>query len=287
MRHAFLGAGGIGGLLAAALARSGESCVLLLRPETLAGYPGRIEVRSAVLGDFDADVPATSELDREVDVLWVTPKATQLEDALSLAPADRVDEAFVITLMNGVDHVALLRERYSNVVAGAIRVESQRVSPNRIEQRSPFLRTELAGAELAAATLRNAGIECAVAADERSLLWSKLAFLAPIALATTALDAPLGDVRTDERFTGCRAEALAVARAEGAHVDEASLVALQQNAPPGMRSSMQNDVAAGRQPELEAIAGSILRGSSRHGLSAPCTAELAELIALRLPGNMP
>src|SRR5437764_9057315 len=35
MRHAVLGAGGIGGLLAAALARTGPEVTLLLRPETL------------------------------------------------------------------------------------------------------------------------------------------------------------------------------------------------------------------------------------------------------------
>ena len=63
MRHAILGAGGIGGLVGAALARSGADVVLLMRPETLAGYDGRLTVESAVLGDFEVDVPAASELD--------------------------------------------------------------------------------------------------------------------------------------------------------------------------------------------------------------------------------
>ena len=54
--------------------------------ETSAAYPGRIRVESAVLGDFEVDVPAASVLDREVDVLWVATKATQLESALALAP---------------------------------------------------------------------------------------------------------------------------------------------------------------------------------------------------------
>ena len=114
-----------------------------------------------------------------------------------------------------------------------------------------------------------------------SLLWEKLAFLAPIALATTALDAPLGAVRDDARFRGCQHEALAVARAEGAHIDEAALLALQEAAPAEMRSSMQKDVAAGREPELDAIAGPILRGSDRHGLPAPNTEELSRLVAAR------
>jgi len=278
--------GGIGGLLAAALARAGSTCVVLLRPESLADYPGRIRVQSAVLGGFDAEVAATSTLDREVDVLWIAPKATQLEQALTLAPAERAGDATVIPLMNGVDHVALLRDRYSAVVAGAIRVESERLPPAHIRQTSPFVRVELCGAEPVADELRNAGIECRVRDDERSLLWDKLAFLAPVALATTALDAPLGMVRDDARYIGCQEETLAVARAEGAQVDEAALLALRQAVPGEMRSSMQKDVAAGREPELDAIAGPITRGSRRHDIPVPHTEELVRLVRTRLDGQL-
>src|SRR5258708_3294065 len=73
MRHAVLGAGGVGGLLAAALVRSGTEVVLLMRPETLLRYPGRVTVRSKVLGDFSEEIPAAAALDRPVDVVWITP----------------------------------------------------------------------------------------------------------------------------------------------------------------------------------------------------------------------
>jgi len=277
--------GGIGGLLAAALARAGHPCVVLLRTETLTAYPGRISVESAVLGDFTVEVPATSKLDRAVDVFWVATKATQLDDALVLAPPERVGKATVIPLMNGIDHVALLRDRYQSVVAGAIRVESERLPPALIRQRSPFLRVQLAGSAEVAEDLRGAGIETLVRDDECSLLWDKLAFLAPIALATTAFDAPLGAVRDDPHYIGCRDEALAIARADGARVDEEALVALQRGAPAEMRSSMQKDVEAGRAPELNAIAGPILRGSERYGIPSPGTHALVELVRRRLHQN--
>jgi 2-dehydropantoate 2-reductase len=273
--------GGIGGLLAAALARAGETCVVLLRPQALAAYPGRISVQSAVLGDFEVEVPASSTLDREVDVLWIAIKAPQLEQALVLAPARSVGGASVIPLMNGVDHVDLLRGRYETVIAGAIRVESERVPPAHIVQRSPFLRVELAGGESIAAELGKAGIECRVRDDERSLLWDKLAFLAPVALATAALDAPFGVVRDDERYRRCCDETLAVAAAEGADIDRAALLVLQQNVPGEMRSSMQKDVDAGRQPELDAIAGPIVRGGLKHSIPVPNTEELVRLVEER------
>ena len=106
-------------------------------------------------------------------------------------------------------------------------------------------------------------------------------FLAPLALATTAFDGTLGAVREDERYLRCQEEALAVARAEGADVDEQALRTLQASAPIEMRSSMQKDVAAGLEPELDAIAGPILRGGRRHRIPVPATAELAQLVAAR------
>jgi 2-dehydropantoate 2-reductase len=219
VRHALLGAGGIGGLLAAALARSGREVVLLLRPGSLAAYPGRLRVESVVLGNFEVDVSASSRLDRWVDLLWVAVKATHLEQALSLAPPESLGEGVVVPLLNGVEHVEILRQRYPRVVAAAIRVESERGEPGLIRQKSPFLRIDMAGAEEVQAALRQAGIDCHPRADEATLLWEKFVFLAPIALATTAFDAPLGAVRDDPLFLGCRAEAASAARAAGATTD--------------------------------------------------------------------
>src|SRR5437764_3353296 len=53
MQIAILGAGGVGGLLAGALSRSGEDVVVIAREETAAHInAGGISVRSAHLGDF-------------------------------------------------------------------------------------------------------------------------------------------------------------------------------------------------------------------------------------------
>jgi 2-dehydropantoate 2-reductase len=147
-----------------------------------------------------------------VDVLWVATKATQLGDALGLAPADDVGDAAVVPLLNGVDHLQVLRGRYRNVIAAAIRVESERSSPGVIRQKSPFLRVDMAGGEAVIAELQRAGFDCRSRDDDATTLWEKLVFLAPIALSTTAFDAPLGAVRDAPTFACCREEAAAAAR---------------------------------------------------------------------------
>lgn len=286
MRHAVLGAGGVGLLVGGALARAGHDVVLLLRPESLAAYPGRIEVESVVLGDFRAPARGAAELDEVVDVLWVAPKATALEPALALAPPEHVRLA--VPLLNGLDHMAVLRGRFREVVAGAISVESERLSPGRVKQSSPFARVTLArGGEAAAEELRAAGFpEVAAGADEAEVLWGKLSFLAPLALATTAAGAPFGGVRDDpdrlRLYERCRDEVCAVAAAEGAPQDVERLRAFAAAAAPEMRSSMQKDVDAGREPELDAIGGAVLRAAARHGIPAPATEELVDLVLRRI-----
>jgi 2-dehydropantoate 2-reductase len=281
MQHAVLGAGGIGGLLAGALALSGADVTLVVRAAPLAGFDRRLQIESVVLGDFETEVEATSTLDRPVDVVWVATKATQLEAALTLIPLDAVGAATVVPLLNGIDHVALLRSRYPTVVAAAIRVESERVTPWHYRQSSPFLGVDMAGAPEVQAELRSAGIECRARHDEVSMLWDKLAFLAPIALATSAADLPVGGIRDDALFIGAREETIAAAYAEGAEIDADAIRRLHAVAPEDMRSSMQKDVAAGREPELDAIAGPIVRAGLRHVIPTPATSALVEQIRAR------
>jgi 2-dehydropantoate 2-reductase len=65
-----------------------------------------------------------------------------------------------------------------------------------------------------------------------------------------------------------------VARAEGANIDADAIRAPHEKAPAEMRSSMQKDITAGHPPELDAIAGRIIRVGKRHGIPTPSTTAL-------------
>jgi 2-dehydropantoate 2-reductase len=289
VRHAILGAGGVGGLIGGALARTGTEVLLLLRPETLARHPSTLRVESVVFGDFEVAVATASMLDREPDVLWVTPKATQLEPALELAPATVVGDAVVVPLMNGVDHVVSLRRQYTQVLAGAMFVESERVEPGRVRQKTSFAHLILAPGprrEEIAGELRAAGFEVTLADDEPTLLWEKLVLLAPLALTTTARGVPVGEVRADPEWNGllmrCHEEAVAVGLAESASLDPARLRRVLLEFRGGeMRTSMQKDFDAGRPLELDAIGGAIVRAGRRQRIRTPVTEELIRRVEAR------
>ncbi|HEY4790436.1 MAG TPA: 2-dehydropantoate 2-reductase, partial [Actinomycetes bacterium] len=146
-RVAVLGPGGVGGLIAALLARRGDQVTCLAPPATAAHLAASgLELRSPSLGDARVTVEAATRLDHPVDVCFVTVKATQLAEAIQAVPAEALGDGLVVPFLNGLDHVAWLRERYpsNQVVAGTIRIESTRLGPGLIEHASPFAMVELA-----------------------------------------------------------------------------------------------------------------------------------------------
>src|SRR5262249_5742873 len=226
---------------------------------------------------------------RDVEVLWVTTKATQVDAALELAPPDRVGRAVVVPLLNGVEHVGLLRARYGRVLAAVFYGESERVEPGLVRQPTPFANVVVGPGpcrEGIVEELQRGGLAALVDHDELALLWRKLAMLAPLALTTTAFGAPVGVVQADagwrRRLLDCHDEAVSIAMAEGAKLDPPRLRrAFLGFAGGEMRTSMQKDLEAARPLELDAIAGPIVRGGRRHRLATPATGELVRLIKTR------
>lgn len=289
MQHAILGAGGIGGLVGACLARNGASVTMVVRRDALATYPDQLQLESP-FGNFSAPVARAAEVPA-CDVLWLTVKATQLPAALeSIANAESIRA--IVPLLNGIDHLAFLRSKYGadRVIAATIAVESERVAPGHIIHRSPFARLNVssAGRSLLSETLekfQKMGFECKFMDDEPTLVWGKIVFLAPFALSTTASNKNVGEVFADPELRdlglNCVREACAVGQAEGAKVDADSVIAAATKMPGAMRSSMQKDVEQRKAPELDAIAGPILRGARRHGIKVPATEKLVVAVQQR------
>jgi len=221
-----------------------------------------------------------------VDVLWIATKTYQLQTALETV---QVLPGCAVPLLNGVDHIAVLRARFGRerVVPATIAVEAERIAPGRFIQRSPFVRLNLAasGEPLLGAIigqLSNLGFTCQFIQNEQTLVWGKLCFLAPLALVTSASGMNVGEILAEaawkQKLSSALGEACAVANASGAEVDARQLQATFDNAPPGMRSSMQKDLAAGRQLELDAIGGPIVRGGEHYGIDVSTTVELMAAI---------
>jgi 2-dehydropantoate 2-reductase len=285
MKHFILGAGSIGGLVGTVLASLGEDVTVIVRPEKLADYPPNLALERPS-GAITAPARAVASVTEAVDVLWIATKTYQLQGALESVHAL---PRCVVPLLNGVDHVALLRARFGHdrVVPGTIAVEAESAAPGRFIQRSPVVRLNLAasGERLLGAiigALGNLGFKCQFIANEQTLLWSKLCFLGPFALVTTASGMNVGEVLANaawkQKLTASVSEACAVANASGAEIDATQIQKVFESSPANMRSSMQKDLAAGRKLELDAIGGPIIRGGERSGINVSTTGSLMAAI---------
>ncbi len=291
MRHAILGAGGVGGVLGACLAHIGEQVTMVVRAHALQQFPAELRLESPLLGNFTAPVEKAAQVPA-VDVLWIAVKATQLEGALRSVP-DPSAAKIVVPLLNGIDHVARLREIFAHdrVVAGTIAGEMERIKPGDYLHPSPFLMLNVAGSgrpvlgatfeKLLALKLSGRFVD-----DEKTLLWNKLAFLGPFALATSAFAVPIGGVLANDewhkKLEACVREFCSVAVAEGADVHGDKVWTAFFNVPKDMKSSMQKDVERGHPPEIEAIGGPVLRAGEKHRIPTPVTRSLIAEIEGRM-----
>jgi 2-dehydropantoate 2-reductase len=300
MRIAVLGPGGVGGLLAGALERSGQDVTVIARELTAAAIAeDGLRVGSVTLGEFIERPHTTTRLEDDVDALIVATKAAGLRAALERIACE---PPLVLPLLNGLDHVALLRERFAPeaVVAGTIRVEADNPEPGVVVHTSPFLLVEMASryesaregmAELARvltdAEVKARGEWPIAERSEAQVMWSKLVRLNALACTTSAYDKLLGEIRsTPELRTdliGAIEESCAAGQAEGAEdVNPQKAIDELERAHETLGSSMQRDIAAGRAPEVDAIPGSVLRAAERHGLECPTIERLVARIVARV-----
>jgi 2-dehydropantoate 2-reductase len=302
VKIAVLGPGGVGGLLAGTLERVGEDVTVIARESTaeLIAEDG-LRVGSVKLGEFIERPRTATLLDDDVDALIIATKAAGLQAALERIA---VSPPIVLPLLNGLDHIALLRERFApeTVLAGTIRVEADRPQPGVVVHTSPFLLVEMASRYESArpamdalvAALNGAGVSARADRPvseraEAQVMWSKLVRLNALACTTSAYDKLLGEIRSTPALradlVGAIEESCAAGQAEGAdNVNPHKAIDELEQAHETLGSSMQRDIAARREPEIDAIPGAVLRAAVRHGLKCPTIERLVAMILARVEG---
>lgn len=276
---AVVGPGAVGGLLAWLLQRAGHEVVAVGRQATVEAIRrDGIEVRSAQFGDGVQRLRAETEVPAGASVIVAT-KAYGLDDVLPGIAAARPAE--VVSFLNGVEHMAPLREALPGVpVAGAsIAVSALRASSTVIDHRSPFVRIEApetAAGFAAVRALTDAGPSVRVGGTEAEVLWAKFRLLAALALLTSYWRQPAGAALSEdpELTEAVVSEIVACSAAEGVPAAELDLVRALRGVPGGMRTSLQEDLAAGAPSELDALGGALLRVGQRHGIPTPAIARI-------------
>jgi 2-dehydropantoate 2-reductase len=285
---AILGPGAVGGALAVHLASAGVRTVCVARLElaralALSGFWLEVEGGEPLV----ARPEVLEQLAQPVDVLMVTVKAHQLEEALEHIDPGAVENALVVPLLNGLEHMEVLRERFGpRVAAGSIsRFEAYRVGRTRIVQTTPSAVVTIGSSEVplevlekTAALLDRGAFEVLVDGTDKQVLWEKAARLAVLAAATSLSQLSVGALRDDRvwhaRLEAALEEACAIAAADGVALLPSTQWAIIGQMDYDLTTSMARDLEAGRPSELDAIVGSVVRAGDRLGVPCP---ELSEL----------
>lgn len=299
MNIAVVGAGAIGGFLAAALARSQADVAVVARGAHFDAIAREgLCVAASDLGAFAAKVRPVRDLREidKIDIAFCAFKAHQWPDLLEQMQLLSASRATVVTLQNGVpfwfdparplrtvDPGGRIAGYFPNerVVGGVVHVSGTVVAPGKIEQ-SGGTRYVLGAppggnpsrVHAVASLLKDSDLQPEIDENIRETVWLKLvnnAGLNPVsALARLTIHAMLENETTRSHVRALMAETLAVGQALGvvSAVDLDARIAYARRLA-DVRTSMLQDLEAGRPLELEPIVGAPIELADRSGVPVP------------------
>jgi 2-dehydropantoate 2-reductase len=294
---AVVGAGAMGSVFAARLADGGADVVLV---DVSAPLVERLNRDGLALdgpdGHRSVRLPATEAPGehRPVDGVFVFVKCHQTAAAAELARPLVGPGTAVVSLQNGWGNGDVLAEAFApdQLVVGVTYISATVRGPAHVAYSGngpTFVGgwTEAARplAERVAGWLRADGLDVELPGDVRTEIWKKLVLNAatlPTAALTGLAAGPLGrHPQMREVVRAAATEAVAAGRAAGYDLDEPerqeAIAAVLARAGDG-KASMLQDVEAGRRTEIDVISGAVLRAGEAHGVPAPVTRTLHDLV---------
>jgi len=289
MRIAIVGAGGIGCIYGASLAKAGADVTFVARGAHLAamqanglkidGDRGGTHIQPAQATDDPASIGV-------VDYVIFCVKLWDVESAGAAIKPLVGSQTAVIPQQNGVDaHERLIpilgREA---VMGGTAWVTGSIVAPGVVRQTGTYQRViygELDGSMSArgqrfADFCATAGFEGDFQPDVLVPIWEKFLSIIPLSSVNSLTRAPLGVYREDpELWALCEAslrETIAVGHAEGIALPPDSfekVVVQMRSMPPYHMTSMCNDLLRGNRIELPWFAGKVVELGRKHGIATP------------------
>jgi 2-dehydropantoate 2-reductase len=296
-RVAVVGAGAIGGVLAALAAGRGH--------EVTIGVRTPFDALTVTTDGVERAVPATVATDpgTVVPTPWVL-LATKAQDTASAAGwlgALTGPGTVLVVAQNGVDHAARVEglvHPATTVLPASVVLGAEAVAPGRVVHHGYGRLTVPAGdAADALAALYGSdtaghaegeGLAVVATDDFATVAWRKLlsnAVANPITALTGRRNDVLSEPATRALVVDLAREVASVGRSVGAALTDADvddLVAHYDGMPPGLGTSMLYDRLAGRPLEHEYLTGAVVATGRRTGVPTPLnTAVLALLRGVR------
>jgi 2-dehydropantoate 2-reductase len=287
---AIVGAGAIGGIVAAKICNAGLNdvtvCVRAPFDHIEVQHPGgTMSVEPAQLAS-----PAEA---RPTEIVVVATKAHDTAGASEWLQALCGPRTTVAVFQNGIEHEARVAPwvNGAKVVPVVVDCPAHRTAPGRIVMRDSMKLQLPFTAEAMSIVEIFMGTDLAVSShgDFCTVLWRKLC-LNVTGVIPALENEPLGVLRRPGIAAFAHdliCECIAVARAEGARLDDSladELIASLQQAPADALTSMLQDRRAGRPLEVDARNGAVIRFGEKHGIATPANRDVLRRAAVLSAG---
>ena len=289
MKIAVMGAGAIGGYFGGRLAKAGFDVSFIARGAHLDVIrKNGLKVLSP-LGDFTIHPATVTDDPAEVGpvdvILFMVKNYDTLQAAEQIRPLVGSDTA-IIPFQNGVEARAMLSNVLGarHVLGGVAFIPASIQKPGVIKHNAELAKlvfgefdkqiTPRALSFLDA--LEKAGVTGEIPADISMVLWSKLMFLTSMSAINCITRQPVGLVQSDGEtialYMDAMREVAAVAAAHGVSLGEEAIannMALAKSFPPNNKTSMFQDLEAGRRLEIDYLSGAVVRLGREKGIETP------------------
>jgi 2-dehydropantoate 2-reductase len=278
MRILVVGAGAIGGYFGGRLLQASCDVTFLVRPKRAAELADAGLVIKSPLGDVTLKNPATVQADKlseKFDVVLLSCKAFDLEDAIkSFAPAVGPDTA-IIPLLNGMKHLDDLDHKFGRerVLGGLCAIAVTLNDQREVVHLQPLQSLTLGERDgkmsdrvrAVADTMAKGNFGSKASEEIIQDMWEKWVFLAALAAATSLMRTSVGNILASpggkDFMLGMLDECSAVATAEG-HAPRAPYLErirgmLTAEGSP-MTASMFRDIKAGAPVEADHVIGDLI-----------------------------
>ncbi|MBS4207313.1 2-dehydropantoate 2-reductase [Bacillus sp. FJAT-50079] len=288
MRILVVGAGGVGGYFGGRLVEKGEDVTFLVRSKRKQQLEKNQLVINSVKGNFSFQPKLITKADQSetFDIVLFSTKAYHLEEAIADLKPFIGEKTVIIPLLNGVAHLALLKETFSDqsVIGGLCFIETTLNENGEIIQTSDADR--LVFGELGdpnseriqriADAFSGTKADFTLSNHIEQDIWYKYSFITVLSGVTTLMRAPIGPIRTSD---GGQAfvrqlfnEVVETMRAFGAPIQdgivEKQMKAMNQLSYQ-MKSSMQRDMEKGSQIEGDFLQGYLLKLAKEYNIETP------------------
>jgi 2-dehydropantoate 2-reductase len=283
MRILVVGAGAIGGYFGGRMLQAGQDVTFLVRPRRAAELADAGLVIKSPNGDVTLKNPPTvqaDELNEKFDVILLSCKAFDLEDAIkSFAPAVG-PQTSIVPLLNGMLHLDVLDKKFGRdrVLGGLCAIAATLNDKREVVQLAPMQSLNFGERDgklsdrVRAIADAMAGGKFGSVASEHIIqdMWEKWVFLASLAASTSLMRASVGNILAapggKDFILGMLDECTAVAAAEG-HPPRGPFLERTRGMLTAedsqMTASMFRDIKAGAPVEADHVIGDLIaRGAA-------------------------